>query len=77
MKDTSHKETQSEQLVAEKATQNAPMEEKEDIQEEVVEEEKEGDKRIKSDEIIYVKNMRRSARAARRAIVKVDQVDFF
>ena len=73
----SEKETQNVQLVADKATQNVLMEKKEDLQEEVVKEEKEEDKRIKSDEIIYVKNMRRSARAARRAIVKVDQVEIF
>ena len=73
----SEKETQNVQLVADKATQNVLMEKKEDIQEEVVKEEKKEDKTIKSDEIIYVKNMRRSARAARRAIVKVDQVGLF
>ena len=65
---------------AEKATQSVPMK---NIQEEVVKEEKVEETEVKAEEdIIDVKNvvqvvpLRRSARAARMAIVKVDQVEF-
>ena len=63
------KATQSVQPVSDKATQSVLMEKK-DTQEEVVKDE------------IYAKNvsqalpLRRSGRAARRAIVKVNQVEF-
>ena len=68
---------------AEKGTQSVPMGKKEEIQEEVVKEEKGEETEVKAEEdIIDVKNvaqvlpLRRSARAARMAIVKVDQVEF-
>ena len=67
--------------VSDKATQNVPLEEKEDIGEEVVEGKKE--EMNEEEDKIDIKNvsqalpLRRSARAARRAIVKVDQVRLF
>ena len=66
--------------VSDKATQNVSLEEKEDI-EEVVEGKKE--EMDEEEDKIYIKSvsqalpLRRSARAARRAIVKVDQVRLF
>ena len=67
--------------VADKATQS--VEKKEDIEEEVAKEKKGEEKEVKGEEDIFdVKNvsqalpLRRSARTARRAIVKVDQVEF-
>ena len=70
--------------VSDKATQNVPLEEKEDIGEEVVEGKKEEKEEMNEEEDkIDIKNvsqalpLRRSARAARRAIVKVDQVRLF
>ena len=70
--------------VSDKATQNVPLEEKEDIGEEVLEGKKEEKEEMDEEEDkIDIKNvsqalpLRRSARAARRAIVKVDQVRLF
>ena len=83
VKDVSDKATQNVQLVSEKATQNVPIEKKEDIEEEMVEEKKEEKEGMNGEEEkVDVKNvsqalpLRRSARAARKAIVKVDQVRF-
>ena len=66
---------------ADKATQSAPMERKEEKEEEVAKEKKGEVKDVKAEEgVVDAKNSnqalprRRSARAARRAIVKAEQV---
>ena len=66
---------------ADKATQSEPMERKEEKEEEVAKEKKGEAKDVKAEEdVVDVKNadqalpQRRSARAARRAIVKAEQV---
>ena len=62
--------------VADKATQNDHVEEKEDVKDEE-DNEKEGEKWIDVKNATRVQPLRRSARAARGTIIKVDQVDIY
>ena len=62
--------------VADKATQNDHVEGKEDVKDEE-DNEKEGEKWIDVKNATRVQPLRRSARAARGTIIKVDQVDIY